>query len=306
MQKSLSSAINASQQPRMGVRKVKRVGGIRYGHALIAPMMLGFLFFSLLPMAVVFVLSFFNWNLVGIPTYAGLQNYLSALGSSAFWHSLGLTFLYVVYNVPVQGLVALGLALILNQSLPGFGVFRTVFLIPWVTAPIAVATVWSWILNPLTGILNFVLGVLNLPLIDWFSTTEALRSVALVNIWQFTGYETLLFLVGLQSIPIMYYEAAAIEGAKAWQHFRYVTLPLLKPTMLFIVITSTLGAVQVFDTVFGMTKGGPANSTRVINYYIYQEGFSYLRMGYAAALCVILFVLLLSFTVVQFRIFQES
>jgi multiple sugar transport system permease protein len=284
----------------------KRSGRTRFAYALVAPMLGGFLLFSLIPIAVVVVLSFFRWNLSGTPKFVGGHEYALVFTNSQFWHVMGVTGSYVLYNLPLQWVLSLGLALLLRRRLPGSGVFRVIFLVPWVMTPIAIATLWKWILNPLTGVLNYILGLTGLHGPDWFSSTWALRSVALVNIWEFTGFTTIILLVGLQAIPDMYHEAAAIDGAGPWSTFRWITIPLLRPTLLFMFVTGILGSFQVFDTVYGLTLGGPGTATEVYYYYLYQEAFQFSNFGYACALAVILFALLLVLTVGQMLLFRRG
>lgn len=277
----------------------------RAGIVLVSPLLLGFALFTLVPLAIVLVLSFFNWDLSGTAQFAGVGNFGQALGDPVFWHALLTTVVYIAYNLPVQWIVAMLLALVLQRALPGSGVFRLIFLIPWITTPIAVSTIWSWMLNPLTGVTNHVLQNFGLSAVDWFSEDNALRSIALVNVWQYTGYTALLFLVGLQSIPKDSLEAASLDGASSMRTFWHVKLPQMRPTLLFVFVTSVLGSFQVFDTVYALTQGGPGDSTRVLYYYIYEQAFSFSHFGYASALCVLLFVILLAVTSLQFRTFSD-
>ncbi len=269
-------------------------------------MVIGFTLFSLIPVLVVVVLSFFNWDLSGTPEFVGLHQYATAMADPEFWHSLGLTALYVVFNLPLQWLLSLGIALLLRRNVPGAGIFRIIFLIPWVLTPIAIATLWKWILNPLTGVLNYLMTNVGFHSIDWFSSSWALKTVALVNIWQFTGISTAILLVGMQAIPEMYLEAAKLDGAGAWKSFIHVSVPLLRPTILYLVVTGVLGSFQVFDTVYGLTLGGPGNSTEVYYFYLYQQAFQFSNFGYASALAVILFLVLMLFTAVQLIYFRRA
>jgi ABC-type sugar transport system permease subunit len=272
----------------------------------VAPMILGFSVFSLIPVVVVVLLSLFNWDLSGTPKFVGLHQYETAMADPEFWHSLGLTGLYVVVNLPLQWLLSLGLALLLRRNVPGSGVFRVIFLIPWVLTPIAIATLWKWILNPLTGVLNYLMSTVGLHSVDWFSSPWALKTVALVNIWQFTGISTAILLVGMQAIPEMYFEAAKIDGAGGWKTLIHISVPLLRPTILYLVVTGVLGSFQVFDTVYGLTLGGPGNSTEVFYFYLYQQAFQFSNFGYASALAVMLFILLMLFTVGQLIYFRRA
>jgi multiple sugar transport system permease protein len=273
----------------------------RTGYGLIAPMMLGVFLFSLVPIVAVIILSFFKWNLVGVPHFIGFSNYSTAVHDSSFWQSLVTTAMYAAYNLPVLWIVALGLALILRRTVRGANVFRVILMVPWVTTPIAVATVWRWLLAPVGGVMNYLTGLLGLGSVNWLSSGNALRSLALAGVWQYVGYVTVIFLVGLQAIPDVYYEAARVDGASPLAMFLHVTLPQLRSTLLFVGVTTVLGSFQVFDLVYGLTQGGPGTSTRVLYYYIYQQTFSYLNIGYSSALCVLLLILLLGFTLIQVK-----
>lgn len=292
------------------VRKPKRssihAGRARFGLLMVAPMMIGFALFCLVPICIVFWLSLTNWSMFGTPEFVGVANYAKAFSTPLFWQSLLVTTLYAAISLPVSWVLSMGLALLLEKALPGTKLFRVIYLVPWVTTPIAIASVFRWIFDPISGVANVFLGFLGIPAVPWFSNQMALVTVALINIWQFSGYITLLFLVGLQAIPVAYSEAAAIDGAGYWRVFWHIKLPQMRPTLIFVSVTGVIGSFQVFDTIFGITKGGPGDSTRVFYYYIYQQAFSYTNVGYASALCVVLFAILLAFTGIQFRFFAGA
>jgi ABC-type sugar transport system permease subunit len=277
-----------------------------FGYLFLLPTIGAFLVFSLVPTISVFVLSLFEWDLIRPPIFLGLDNYVQIFSSRDFWHSLWVTIKYVFYSQTPKLLIALLLALCLNRSLPGIKAFRIPIILPWIAMPIAVATVWRWILDPMTGLLNYYLSKVGIPGITWFSPDNTLQSIALVDVWQHFGFTTILFLVGLQSIPAMYYEAAEIDGARRFRAFWHITLPLLKPTILFILITSLIGSFQVFDIVYATTHGGPGDLSRVYYYMIYEKAFNSLQMGYASGLCVILFTILMILTLIQLRVFRDN
>jgi len=261
-----------------------------------------------LPTISAFGISATKWNILGLPQYVGLSNYFDLIfRDPVFWHSLWLTVLYTLYEIPIQLVIALVLAIQLNKGMAGTGIFRTIFVMPWITTPIAVGLIWKWILDP-----NF--GLLVKPL-SWFgihaptilnSLWFALPSIALVNIWRFTGYKMMLFLAGLQSIPHTVYEAAEIDGANGFKRVWYITLPLLKPATMFVVITSLIGSFKIFDTVFIMTQGGPGDATRVYYFYLYQNAFEFFKMGYASAMAVLLFMIIMAMTLVQYWYFKSQ
>jgi multiple sugar transport system permease protein/sn-glycerol 3-phosphate transport system permease protein len=227
-------------------------------------------------------------------------------GNPSFWHSLLVTLYYVVLNIPLQTVFALLIAVLLNQNLPGRGIFRTLLLVPWLAMPAALGLVWQWIFDPQFGALNAFLGVFHITGPAWLSSVAwAMPSIAAVNIWQYTGYNMLFFLAGLQGIPPDFYEAASLDGATRFRQFFTITLPLLSPTMFFVLVTSVIGSAQVFDTVYMMTKGGPAHATNAINFNIFRQAFEFFHAGYASALSMVLFVILLIITLLQVFYFRS-
>jgi ABC-type sugar transport system permease subunit len=276
------------------------------GYLLILPTIGGFVIFSLIPTISVITLSFFNWDLVGRPVFIGIRNYSSMLLGTEFWHVLGVTGTYVLYSQLPKIVVALCLALLLNKTLHGLQVFRVLIIVPWIVMPIAVGIVWKWLLDSDLGLVNYYLGLLGISKVIWFSTDMALKSIAAIDVWQYFGFATIIFLIGLQNIPVMYYEAATIDGAGRWKTFWQITAPLLRPTTLFLLVTSIIGSFQVFDIVYATTQGGPGDFTKVYYYSIWQEAFSKMRMGYASAMCVVLFLILMILTLAQLRLFRDT
>jgi multiple sugar transport system permease protein/sn-glycerol 3-phosphate transport system permease protein len=275
-------------------------------YTFLLPSFLGLLAFSLLPIIAVAILSFFNWGLLGQPTFVGLKNYSQMFSSLSFWHTLLVTLYYVLLNIPLQTVLALLLAVLLNRSLPGRGIFRTLLVVPWLATPVAMALVWQWIFDPQFGTLNTFLSVFHITGPAWLSSRGwALPAIAAVNIWQYTGYNMLFFLAGLQGIPPDFYEAASLDGANGFRQFFTITLPLLSPTMFFVLVTCIIGSAQVFDTVYMMTQGGPANATSVINFNIFRQAFQFFHAGYASALSMVLFLLLLIITLLQVFYFRS-
>lgn len=276
------------------------------GYLFLLPSFIGLLAFSLIPIIAVAVLSLFNWGLIGQPTFIGLKNYVQMFSSSSFWHSLLLTFYYILLNIPMQTVFALLLALLLNQKIPGRGVFRTLFVVPWMATAVAMGIVWQWIFDPQNGSLNSFLSLFHIIGPAWLSSPAwALPAIAAVNIWQYTGYNMLFFLAGLQGIPPDFYEASSLDGAGPIQNFFSITLPLLSPTLFFVLVTDIIGSAQVFDTVYVMTQGGPGNATSVINFNIFQQAFEFFHAGYASALSMVLFAILLIITLLQVLYFRN-
>jgi ABC-type sugar transport system permease subunit len=277
-----------------------------HGYLFILPTMVAFIIFILVPSLSIFALSLFKWDLLSAPKFLGLENYTRMFTSSEFWHVLWVTTKYVLYSQPPKIVLALFVAVLLNRSLKGTKWFRIPIILPWIVMPIGVAIVWKWILAPTSGMLNYYLDVIGLSKIPWFSPSNVLQSIAIIDVWQFFGFTAILFLLGLQNIPRMYYEAASIDGANNLRAFWHITLPLLKPTLLFVLIISVIGSFQVFDIVYATTGGGPGDLSKVYNFMIYEKAFQNLDMGYASALSVILFIVLMIMTFVQMRLIKDG
>jgi multiple sugar transport system permease protein len=272
----------------------------------VLPSLIGVVAFLLIPVVIVLVLSFFRWNFLTSPQWAGFANYVTMTRDDHVFHALAVTAYYVVWNIPVQTLAALGLAILLNRKLPAMGFFRALYVLPYMSTPVAMAVVWSWMFNGQFGLINHLLTLVGLHGPDWLgSTSTALPVVAMVSNWQYAGYNMLFFLAGMQTIPADLYEAASIDGAGAVKRFFRITLPLLNPTMLFVLVTDVIGSFQIFDTVYVMTQGGPGSATNVINYQIYSTAFRNFDVGSASAMSLLLFGVILVVTFVQFRFFRS-
>jgi multiple sugar transport system permease protein len=266
------------------------------------PNFLGFLIFILLPVLASFGLSFTKWDLLGEINFVGLANYQNLISDSTFWKVLWNTIYYTLGTVPLGIIISLMLAIILNKKIKGVKIFRAVYFLPVISSTVAVAMVWQWIYNPQFGLLNYILSLFNITGPSWLtSTTWAMPAVIITSIWKGLGFNMLLFLAGLQGIPNTYYEAAEIDGAGSWAKFSKITLPLLSPTMFFVIIMSIINSFQVFDQIYIMTGGGPARSTSVLVHYLYQNAFEYFRMGQASAIAYVLFFLVFIVTLVQLR-----
>ncbi|WP_427889253.1 carbohydrate ABC transporter permease [Kribbella sp. GL6] len=275
-------------------------------YALLAPSLIGVLGFLLAPVLIVLTLSLFDWKLLSTPEFVGLANYRKLFGDSDVWHSLLVTLYYVLICVPGTTILSLLLALLVDRKLRGMRYFRALLVIPWMATPVALGLVWSWIFDPGRGALNQFLGLFGIHGPAWLSSPVlAMPSVAAVHIWQFAGYNMLFFLAGLQNIPASLREASALDGASPVGHFFTITLPLLRPTMLFVLITNVIGSFQAFDTIFVMTEGGPGHSTEVTTYQIYDEAFHKFDFGYASAISVLLFAVVLIATISQFVYFER-
>ncbi|KLO28533.1 sugar ABC transporter permease [Mycolicibacter heraklionensis] len=265
-------------------------------YALLAPSLFGVVAFLLLPMLVVVWLSLHRWDLLGPISYVGADNWRSVLTDPVFGNSLVVTVLFVAIVVPLQTVLGLGVAVLLARELPGSGVFRTVYVLPWICAPLAIAVLWRWILSPTDGAVSTVLG----HRIEWLTDPGlALPVTSAVVVWTNVGYVALFFLAGILAIPTQVLSAARIDGANGWQRFWRVTLPMLRPTMFFVLVTGVVSAAQVFDTVYALTGGGPGGRTDLIAHRIYDEAFGMAAIGRAAVMALVLFAVLVSVTVVQ-------
>ncbi len=268
------------------------------------PTLIGLLLFSAGAVAVSFFMSFTQWDIISPPQWKWFDNYVDLWRSDLFWEVFRNTFTFVGLAVPVSVAAALGLALLVNTGVRGITVFRTAYFLPVVSSMIAVALVWSWIFNPQYGLLNYLLRVLfGVQGPAWLDDTRwALPAMVIVTVWKGLGYSMVIFLAGLQNIPEDLYHAATIDGAGVWKRFRHVTLPLLSPTTFFVLVITLINTFQVFEQTYVLTKGGPANSTVTLSYYVYQNAFQFFQMGKAAAVAYVLFALLFVVTLVQFRV----
>jgi multiple sugar transport system permease protein len=272
------------------------------GYALLAPSLFGVVTFLLLPMLVVGWLSVHRWDLLGPIQHVGLDNWRSVLTDPSFATSLVVTALFIVIVVPTQSLLGLAAAAMLARSLPGSGFFRTLYVLPWICSPLAIAVLWRWILAPTDGAVSTLLG----ERIEWLTDPDlALPVVSAVTVWTNVGYVTLFFLAGILAIPSDIQDAARTDGATAWQRFRRITLPMLRPTLFFVLVTGVISAAQVFDTVYALTAGGPQGRTDLIAHRIYAEAFGAAAVGRAAVMATVLFILLVGVTIAQQSYFRR-
>jgi multiple sugar transport system permease protein len=272
------------------------------GYALLAPSLFGVGAFLLLPMFVVVWLSLHRWDLLGPITYVGLDNWHKVLTDPTFGNSLLVTVVFVAIVVPAQTVLGLVAASMLARGLPGGAFFRTVYVLPWICAPLAIGVLWRWILAPTDGAVNTLLG----RRVEWLTDPGlALPVVSAVTVWTNVGYVALFFLAGILSIPSEIHDAARTDGATSWQRFRRITLPMLRPTMFFVLVTGIVSAAQVFDTVYALTNGGPQNRTDLVAHRIYAEAFDVAAVGRAAVMAIVLFAILVSATIVQHLWFRR-
>ena len=278
-----------------------------WGFAFAVPALILLLIFSIYPLLNALYFSTTSWGLGDKPTFIGLDNYIKlATVDVVFWQSLKTTTLYAIGLNPLLWALSLALALIFNRSFKFRGIFRTIFFTPVIVSWVVAAIVWSTILQPSFGLNAQVMRIFGQPGFSLFdNSSTALPTIILMVLWKDVGYFMVLFLAGLQNIPGVYYEAAAIDGASQWQQFRHITFPLLKPTTLFVVIISIIQSFQAFTPIWLTTAGGPAGATRVLPILIYQNAFRfYGKIGYASAMAFFLFVVLMIITLIQMRLFR--
>jgi multiple sugar transport system permease protein len=276
----------------------------RTGAVLLAPSLFGLAVFLLLPILVVIWLSLNRWDLLAPMRFVGLANYADVLTDPTFGNSMLRTVIFVLSVIPLQTALGLFLAVLLSRGLRGSGLFRVIYVIPWICAPLALGVVWKWILAPYDGALNNLLGLS----VEWLSDPAwAMPAVAGVTIWSQVGYTTLFFLAGLAAIPDMLVEAAELDGASGWQIFWQIKVPLLGPTLFFVLVTGVVSAFQAFDQIYALTpNGGPEGTTDVIASRIYLEAFQGgFNLGRASVMALVLFVILVVVTLVQQRFFSS-
>jgi multiple sugar transport system permease protein len=272
------------------------------GYLFIAPWLIGFVFLISGPMIASLVLSFMQWDLLSPPTWVGAANYRQLIADPLVWISLYNTAFFTGISVPLNLIVALGAAMLLNTNIKGQSLFRTAFYLPAVMPVVANAVLWYWILNPEIGLANSLLRLLGLPEQQWlFDAQMAKPTFILINLWGI-GNTMVIFLAGLQGIPQTLYDAAHVDGANWWQRFRVVTIPMLSPVILFNLIVGIIASFQIFTNAFLLTEGGPENATLFTVLYIYRLGFEQFQMGYASAVAWVLFSIIMIFSVLQLRL----
>lgn len=274
------------------------------GWLFIAPVIFGVIAFQFFPIAVSIYASFTDWDGVNPARFVGFENFIRLFTNDEYFGlTLKNTLYYTIGHIPLTLLLALILALLCNRKMRGVTWYRTLYFTPVVTNTVAISLVWSWLYAPDVGVLNWLLSMIGISGPSWLSDQAwAMPAVILVSVWQGVGYPMVILLAGLQGIPAALYEAAEIDGAGSWHKFRHVTFPLLTPSVFFLTITQFIGSFQVFGLIFVMTQGGPAFATTVYVYYLYQNAFSWWKMGYAAAMAWILFAVIASITIVQWKL----
>ena len=274
----------------------------RLFYLFVTPWLIGLTLFWGGPILASLGLSFTDWSGVNLSDLklVGLTNYRTLFADGLFWESVGNTVFYAVGSVTLGTIFALFLAILLNQKIPFLPFFRSVFYLPSVTAGVAVALVWIWILNPSVGLLNYGLGLIGIDGPKWLQSSDwVLPALIIMSLFRI-GPSMIILLAGLQGIPENLYEAAEIDGAGRWAKLRNVTLPMLSPALFFVLVVSTVGSFQIFTEIRIMTQGGPGTSSFVMVWYLWQQAFVYLRMGFASAVSWILFIVIMALVGLQF------
>ncbi len=298
-QRAQASAVSVPPA-RRGMSRSRQEELIAY--LFIAPWLIGFVVFTLGAMLFSFGMSLFEVDLLaGTSAFLGVGNYVELGRDPLFWQSVRVTLVYTGLVVPFGTVIALGIALMLNQKIALVSLWRTVYYLPAVVSGVAVALIWNWVLNPQSGLLNQALATVGIQGPRWFASEQwAIPGLVLMSLWQ-TGTNMLLYLAGLQGIPTEVQEAARIDGAGAWRTFWSVTLPLLTPTVFFNVVINIISSFQVFERAYVLTQGGPNNATLTLVMYIYRQSFQLFHFGYASAIAGVLFGIMLLLTLLMFR-----
>jgi multiple sugar transport system permease protein len=276
-------------------------------YLLVSPYLIHFLLFVAFPVIFSVVLTFHKWNIIAPMEYTGLTNYIRLFSDATFWKSLGNTLIFLVIHIPLQIVVALIIAEILNQNLKFRGFFRAAFFLPVVVSGVVVTILWQQLYGFDVGLLNRLLMKIGLSKVGWLTDPNlAMSSIAIMATWKNVGLYIILFLVGLQTVPNHYYEAADLEGASRMQKFFKITIPMINPTIFMVVILSTIGGFSLFIEPYVMTGGGPLNSTISAVLYIYKQGFTYYHMGYASTLGLFFAVIILLVVVIQKKFVERD
>jgi len=271
------------------------------GYLFISPFILGFLLWFLIPALTAVWLTFTDWNLIRSPRYVGLDNITNLWSDKLFWQALKVTTIYTLASVPIGLVTSFLLALLINTKVRGIALLRTIYYLPSIVPAVASAVLWAWIFNTDFGLANVALRAVGLPKIQWLQDPSwALPALIIMSLWGLGG-SMVIYLAGLQGIPDVFYEAAEIDGAGRWSQLWNITIPLISPVIFFNLIIGIIGTFQVFTAGFLITDGGPQNSTLFYVLYLYRNGFEFLKMGYAAALAWVLFLVIMALTLLVFK-----
>ncbi|MDR0271256.1 sugar ABC transporter permease [Paenibacillus sp.] len=276
-------------------------------YSMVAPAIIVFSLFAIYPIFYMIYLSFYDWNFVSpTKTFVGIQNFVDLLTEPEFQQVLSNTTMYTILTVTLTTGLSLLLALWLNRGNFFYGIVQGAIFSPHIISLVSISLLWSWLMDPEYGLMNWVIGLFGFGKLQWLAhPSTSLISLVIVAVWKGIGYNTLVFIAGLQSIPPDIYEAASLDRSRPWTTFTKLILPMLSPTIFFLVIINMIGSFQVFETIAIMTQGGPINSTNTLVYYIYQYGFRFFKIGYASAAGVILLVIVGILTVIYFKLLSN-
>jgi multiple sugar transport system permease protein len=308
MARGLEAARQPGETSAIGRLLTWRRRRLIFAFLFVLPALINFAVFRYIPIVQAIRASLYQYSLLGgYGDFIGLQHYQRMLTDATFWRSLQATLLFVVYKVPAQIALSLGLAILLSRQTIGTAIVRSAILTPMVTSIIVVSIIWAMMYQFPNGLLQSILVAIGVKKMSFLSDARyALLAVSVMMIWKDIGFSFIIFVAGLKGISETYYEAAIVDGANRWQLFTNITIPLLQPVLMFVIVTQTIFSFQVFVPVYQMTKGGPLDSTKVIVYYIYQQGFFFQDMGYASAMSVVTLVLLLMISWVQMRFLRSD
>ncbi len=279
----------------------------RVGYLMGLPYIIFFLLFVAYPLIFSFILVFHKWDIIGPMNFVGFVNFSHLLHDSLFWKSLGNTLIFLAIHIPLQIIIALVIANILNQKIVARGFFRAAFFLPVVISGVVVTMIWQQLYSQETGLFNMLLSKISLPKIPWLISTKlAMPSIAIMATWKNVGLYIVLFLAGLQNVPVSLYEAADLDGATGVQKFLHITIPMINPTIIMVLILSTLGGFSLFIEPYVMTGGGPMNSTLSCVLYIYKQAFYFNHMGYAATLGFAVAFIIMIVVIIQRRLFETE
>ena len=269
-------------------------------YLIVSPYLLHLTLFIAFPVVFSIVLTFHKWNIISSMEFAGFDNFMRLFQDRLFWKAIFNTIVFLLVHIPLQIIVALALAYLLNEKILMRGFFRAAFFLPVVISGVVITILWQQLFTYDSGLLNKILTDIGAGKVGWLSNRNlAMTSIAFMATWKNVGLYVILFLIGLQTVPLMYYEAADVEGASSWQKFRYITLPSINPTIFMVTILSTIGGFSLFIEPYIMTGGGPLNSTLSAMLYIYKQAFEYYHMGYSATLGVFFAMLIMLVVVIQ-------
>lgn len=286
---------------------IKRKRSIRIApYIMVAPSIIIFLLFILYPILYMMYLSLFDWNLIGPKEFVFLQNFTELFGNSDFWQVMNNSFQYMFFTVTLSIILALPLAVYLNRKDKIGSILQSIVFSPYIVSLISVAFIWMWLMDSDYGLLNYILNLIGIPTINWLGDPKvAMLSLVLVSVWKGVGYNTIILLSSMQTIPQYLYEAANLDRAKKTTVFFKITLPMISPTLFFIVLMNMISSFKVFETVNVMTQGGPMNSTNTLVYDIYQYAFQFYKIGYASAIGVVLMVIIAICTLLYFLLLSK-